>query len=184
MKFLPSPPFKLLIDSVTRVLRAGVPEIPVWTPANAWSAGQPCPAGHPIFPAGFRIYDYLTDTGVDAPLAEVLCDDEAVPTLTYGQLLWKISLEITLLWDTDIWESEAGINLQAALKMLLTNAMILPGGAVQTAQQRLSTSTLHIAGSRDADNFLNQQFTKLTEVFKHPSVSFNMDVICAGIYVP
>jgi hypothetical protein len=185
MKLLTTPPSGLLLASIERVLRAGIPQIPALTPATPWAHGEACPAGHPFFPAGARIYDYMVIDEKDCEVCcELLCDDQAVPLSGNDDRLWKVSVELNVMWDRDIWDSEEGEQLQAVLKMVLTNAITLPDGSVQTAQDRLSTPELHVAGTRDADNFLNQRFDKLSANVGHPFLSFSMDVICAGIYVP
>lgn len=185
MNLLTTPPINLLFSSIGRVLREGIPQIPALTPAAAWAAGQPCPAGHPIFPAGTRLYDYTMAEEVEGSVVvEVLCDENATQALDREDRVWKLAVEVNVFWDRDIWDGPEGEQVQALLKMILTNAITLPGGAVQTAQARLSTAALHVWGARDADNFGGQTFDKLTAMEGHPFLSFGFTVTCSGIYQP
>lgn len=185
MNLLTTPPCTLLIASIARVLREGIPQIPALTPANAWAEGEACPAGHPFFPAGLHIYDYMQVGESDGTSScEILFDDKAVESTAREDRIWKIPVEINLMWDRDIWDSEEGEQLQAVLKMILTNSITLPDTTVQTAQARLSTADLHIWGDRDADNFLNQSFDKLTANEGHPFMAYSFTVIASGIYQP
>lgn len=184
MKLLTTPPTTLLLASISRVLRDGIPEIEALTPATAWEAGDACPAGHPFFPAGLHLYDYMQTEEITTPSCEVLCDDKAVEKSERDDRIWNIPVELDLMWSRDIWDSEEGEQLQAVLKMVLTNAITLPDETVQTAQARLSTSALHVWGTRDADNFANQSFDKLTSNEGYAFMSFSFTVTCSGIYVP
>lgn len=183
MQLLTTPPVTALLESIERVLREGIPQIPALTPASPWASGDPCPAGHPIFPAGLHIYNYMQVGEIDTPCCEVLSDEKALEQ-TSDDRIWKVPVEVDLLWDRDIWDGPDGEQLQAVVKMILTNAITLPSGAVQTAQARLSTAALHVWGTRDADNFLNLSCDKLTAVEGHPFMSIGFTVICSGIYQP
>lgn len=184
MKLLTTPPSTLLLASIERVLREGIPQIPALTPATPWAHGEPCPAGHPFFPEGLCIYDYMQCGEIRTPSCELLCDEKATEHAERDDRIWKVPVELDLMWDRDIWDSDEGEQLQAVLKMALTNSITLPDTTVQTAQARLSTSALHVWGTRDADNFLNQSFDKLTANEGHPFMSFSFEVLCSGIYVP
>lgn len=184
MKLLTTPPSTLLLASIERVLREGITQIPALTPAVAWATGQPCPAGHPFFPEGLRIYDYMQCGEISTPSCELLCDEKATEAVDREDRIWKVPVEIDLMWDRDIWEAPEGEQLQAVIKMILTNAITLPDTSIQTAQARLSTAGLHVWGARDADNFTSQSFDKLTANEGHPFMSFSFSVICSGIWSP
>lgn len=185
MKLLTTPPTAALLASIERVLREGIPQIPALTPASAWATGQPCPAGHPLFPSGTRIYDYLRDEEVEGEIFVELLTDEAAAASTRGDdRIWKIPVEINLWWDRDIWDGPEGEELQASLKMLLTSALTLPDATVQSAQARLSTAGLHLWGTRDSENFTDLRFDKLSVKEGHPFLSINFVVKCSGIYQP
>lgn len=96
--------------------------------------------------------------------------------------MWKIPVEINIFWDRDIWDGVEGQQLQAVLKMLLTNAITLPDGSVQSAQARLSTSALYVWGTRDSENFTGQKFDKLGVNEGHPFLSFGCTILCSGNY--
>lgn len=184
MHLLPIPPVTPLLESLARVLREGIPQIPALTPAMPWLPVERCPAGHPFFPQGLTLVDFMQAGKVLTPACEILCDEQAVTMTENDGRLWKVPVEIDLLWDRDIWNAPEGEQLQAILKMLLTNAITLPDNTVQTAQARLSTAGLHVWGSRDADNFTGQDFAKLTALEGHPLLSFRFTVICSGIRQP
>jgi hypothetical protein len=184
MKLLTTPPTKALLESIARVLREGIPQIPALTPAQPWAAGQRCPAGHPFFPPGLTLVDYMQTGRVRTPSCEILCDEQAVTKAENDDRIWKVPVEIDLLWDRDIWDAPEGAELQAVVKMILTNAVTLPDSSVQTAQARLSTGALHVWGSRDADNFTGQDFAKLTALEGHPLMSFSFTVTCSGVAEP
>ena len=184
MNLLTTPPTKVLLESIARVLRDGIPQVPALTPAQAWAAGQPCPVGHPFFPNGLTLVDYMQVGKVHTPSCEILCDEQAATKAENDDRIWKVPVEIDLIWDRDIWEAPEGEQLQAVVKMILTNAVTLPDDTVQTAQARLSTSGLHLWGSRDGDNFTGQDFAILTALEGHPLMSFSFTVICSGIRQP
>lgn len=184
MNLLTTPPINPLIESIARVLREGIPQIPALTPANPWTPGQRCPAGHPFFPQGLTLVDFMQVGKVHTPSCEILCDEQSVTKSENDDRIWKVPVEIDLIWDRDIWEAPEGVQLQAVVKMILTNAVALPDNSVQTAQARLSTSALHVWGSRDGDNFTGQDFAKLTALEGHPLMSFSFTVACSGIYQP
>ncbi len=184
MNLLTTPPIKALLESIARVLREGIPQILALNPTQQWAAGQPCPEGHPFFPKGLTLVDYMQTGKVHTPSCEILCDEQAVAKAENDDRLWKVPVEIDLIWDRDIWEAPEGEQLQAVVKMILTNAITLPDTSVQTAQARLSAAGLHVWGSRDGDNFLAQDFAKLTALEGHPLMSFSFTVICSGIRQP
>jgi hypothetical protein len=184
MNLLTTPPVKPLLESIARVLREGIPQIPALTPAQAWPAGQRCPVGHPFFPKGLTLVDYMQVGRVHTPSCEILCDEQAVTKAENDDRIWRVPVEIDLLWDRDIWDGPEGEQLQAILKMILTNAVTLPDASVQTAQARLSTASLHLWGTRDGDNFTAQDFAKMTAIEGHPFLSFSFTVTCSGIHVP
>jgi hypothetical protein len=170
MKLLTQPPISALLASIARVLREGIPEIPALTPGTAWAAGDPCPDDHPFFPEGLRLYDYMQTDTIVMPSCEILCDEKAVAHVANDDRIWKVPVEVDLLWDRDIWDSDDGEQLQAVVKMILTNAVTLPDETTQTAQARLSTAALHVWGQRDGDNFTPQDFDKLTNMEGHPFI--------------
>jgi hypothetical protein len=184
LNLLTTPPVAALLDSIERVLREGIPEIAALTPGTAWATGTPCPDDHPFFPEGLRIYNYMQTDKIVTPSCELLSDEKATEAVDRDDRIWKIPVEVDLFWDRDIWDGPDGEQLQAVLKMILTNAITLPDDSVQTAQARLSTAALHVWGDRDADNFTGQDFDKLTANEGHPFMAFNFTVTCSGIYVP
>lgn len=180
MKLLTTAPVSALLASIERVLREGIPQIAGLSPGTAWASGAACPNDHPFFPEGLRIYQYLQAEQIVTPCCEILCDEKAVAAADREDRMWRIPVEVNLLWDRDIWDGEEGEHILGCVKMILTNAVSLPDASVQTAQARLSTTLLHVWGARDADNFLDQDTDVLRAEEGHPLLSFSFTVVCSG----
>jgi hypothetical protein len=176
------PPEDRVLLAVDRVLRTGIAAIPASAPPTAWAHGQPCPAGHAVFPAGLRIYLADSDEDMQTPAIVIFLDGDPQRAAPRSEVLWNVEIAIDLLWPLDQWDTATEHAVTGFVKNLLTNDIQLPGGAgISRACDRLSDSTITFVGSLEENNFPETSVQRLQDNAGHPLLSIRFRAIVAGI---
>jgi hypothetical protein len=176
------PPEDRVLAAVDRVLRTGIASIPASAPPNAWAAGQPCPAGHAVFPAGLRIYLADSDEDMQTPAIVIFLDGDPQRAAPRAEVLWNVEIAVDLMWPLDQWDTATEHAVTGFVKNLLTNDIQLPGGAgISRACDRLSDSTITFVGSIEENNFPETSVHRLQDNAGHPLLSIRFRAIVAGI---
>lgn len=178
----PYDPTDLLLTAIATLLRDGPANCAAINPdPPAWAAGDPCPAGHYLFPAGTHLYPSDTrDTAVHTPMAVhigVVEDLKEKSEEVDG--FWNLPLEIKLAIAPDAPVTTLRETIHA-IQRILFRPIILDDTTVQQPQTRLNTDTLYLSGTRWQENFTGLSITDLTDgESNHPTQSILVSITCA-----
>lgn len=180
---LATPPETRLLAALDRVLRTGITGIADSQPDSTWAVDTGCPAGHAVFPAGLRIYRYDDTQEIDigAPSIVLIIEEQPTRKVDAFEGLWNIAVKVDLLWERDLWDSAEGEAIVSFVKNLLTNDIQIPGGGISRAAERLTDSTLLVAGTIEENNFAEGTIDRLQDNEGRPFVSIGFRVTCGGL---
>jgi hypothetical protein len=184
INLLPYDPVSVLAARMESVLVSGIPGVASITPSGqpAWAdVTGPCPAGHYLFPAGWRIYtDREPEAKVQAPCVLIAFPDDGKQRHEVLSGFWQVMVHCRLLVRRAADMAEAETVLRRML-LVLTEPVTLDAGGQQTAQARLSSAALHVHGSTRQDNFPETVAGSIKETEDLPEREFVTNVICGLI---
>lgn len=178
---LPYDPCDALLARVAAVLRAGVPGCRSVTAGDhvAWEeADETSPAGHYLFPEGWRLFLDREPEEVEFPAVVLSIPENAKGKIPSLEGPWNVALQLDLITTRD-GEIEELDTILARCWVVLTSELWMDSGALSLPQDRLSTDTFHVFGQRAADNFDGASSGKMEEVNDHPQRRLYIGITCA-----
>lgn len=183
ISLIPQDPSTLLLQQIATIIREGVDDCDTITaPANVpWTdLDATSPAEHYLLPAGYSLYvDREPDT-VDTPALILTIPEQGKEKATGLDGMWLLTVEIHGIADRD--QDVALLDaIMDRLIIVLTSPLTLNDATISPPQARLTTTALHVHGSRRADNFDSPAAGKLDSLTGHPRRILAFAVTCSAI---
>lgn len=183
LTLLPFDPCAALLQSAAILIREGIADCDLITdPDNvAWTEGEASPDEHFLVPeAGWHLYVDRDPEEVDTPCIALTCPEEAKEKSAGMNGIWNVMLQVEILIDRD-QDIPAMERVVDRLQILLTSPVVMNDTTVQLAQERLSTASLHVHGSRRDENFEGTATGKLDSQEGHPHRLLAIGITCSLI---
>lgn len=183
LRISPLDPAAALRDSIAALIRTGVPNCASITDpdCNPWLEGERSPAGHYLAPdAGWGLYFDDEPEKIQTPAILITIPDDAKFKSAAVRDQWSLQVIIELLVDRDYGETLLDAMIDRLL-LVLTETLTLDDATRQIPQTRLSTSRIHLVGSRREDNFEETATGKIKDEDGHPSRALAFNVACFSL---
>lgn len=183
LSLIPQDPSPLLLAQIATRIRLGVancstitaPDNVPWTDPDTAS-----PAEHYMVPAGYHLYVDRDPEEMQTPAIVLTIPEQGKEKFPTLDGFWLLTVEINAYADRD-HDVTALDTLMDRLLILLTSPLILDDDTISSPQSRLSTTALHVHGTRRADNFDSPAAGKLDSVSGHPHRILTFAVTCSAI---
>lgn len=177
---LKDPPEDQLLDSLSALLRAGLPPA---LDGTEWTDDE-CPAGHWLMPEGSRLYRYDVPAQLVMPCAIFFFDKDSTPydpVALGGDELWWLNAAVDLIWDRDLTTLETQQLVRSLRAVFLTDrAGTVPSGQ-QSVTARLSTAAAVGTPGIQVLRLRNPLLTVQKSTAGHPEFNLTFTALCAGI---
>lgn len=162
------------------LLKHGLPDVSsILTDEHVDWTDDTAPAGHYLFPEGWRLFVDREPDELDFPCCVLSIPEDSKEKAAGLDCVWNVAVQVDFITQRDLEIDDLEAVLRRAVVMLTATLRADNGLTLITPQDRLSGPALHVMGGRAADNFEGTSTGKMESLNGHPQRRLYVQVACA-----